>query len=102
MKESVKATGAKAKAYVIPTTILWLITSVSDRYVVTVYCGEAENGLYAAAYKLPTLLTLISGVFVEAWHFSTVRDAKENEKSEFFGSVYVNFMSIMFINAVNI
>ena len=83
----------------IPTTILWLITSVSDRYVVTVYCGEAENGLYAAAYKLPTLLTLISGVFVEAWHFSTVRDAKENEKSEFFGSVYVNFMSIMFMGA---
>ena len=83
----------------IPTTILWLITSVSDRYVVTAYCGEAENGLYAAAYKLPTLLTLVSGVFVEAWHFSTVRDADEEEKSSFFGSVYVNFMSIMFMGA---
>ena len=83
----------------IPTTILWLITSVSDRYVVTMYRGEAENGLYAAAYKLPTLLTLVSGVFVEAWHFSTVRDAGEEEKSGFFGSVYVNFMSVMFMGA---
>ncbi len=81
----------------IPTTVMWLITSVSDRYVVTAFCGEAENGLYAAAYKLPTLLTLVSGVFVEAWHFSTVKDAEDDEKADFFGTVYVNFMSVMFM-----
>ena len=79
----------------IPTTMMWLITSVSDRYIVAAYCGTAENGLYAAAYKLPTLLALVSGVFIEAWHFSTVKDATDEEKSDFFGSVYVNFMSIM-------
>jgi len=83
----------------IPTTMMWLITSVSDRYIVTAYCGEAENGLYAAAYKLPTLLSLVSGVFVEAWHFSTVKDATEEEKADFFGTVYVNFMSVMFMGA---
>ncbi len=83
----------------IPTTMMWLVTSVSDRYVVTAFCGESENGLYAAAYKLPTLLSLVSGVFVEAWHFSTVKDATEAEKSSFFGVVYVNFMSVMFMGA---
>ena len=79
----------------IPTTMMWLITSVSDRYIVAAYCGTAENGLYAAAYKLPTLLALVSGVFIEAWHFSTVKDATKEERSDFFGSVYVSFMSIM-------
>lgn len=83
----------------IPTTMLWLITSVSDRYIVTAYCGESVNGLYSAAYKLPTLLSLVSGVFVEAWHFSTVKDADEEEKSEFFGTVYVNFLSVMCMGA---
>ena len=83
----------------IPTTMLWLITSVSDRYIVTAYCGESVNGLYAAAYKLPTLLSLVSGVFVEAWHFSTVKDATEEEKGAFFGTVYVNFMSVMVMGA---
>ena len=81
----------------IPTTMMWLITSVSDRYVVTYFCGESENGLYAAAYKLPTLLSLVSGVFVEAWHFSTVKDATEEEKSSFFGTVYNYFMGVMFL-----
>ncbi len=83
----------------IPTTMMWLITSVSDRYIVAAYCGTAENGLYAAAYKLPTLLSLVSGVFVEAWHFSTVKDADEDEKAEFFGTVYINFMSVMCMGA---
>lgn len=81
----------------IPTTMLWLITSVSDRYIVTYFCGESANGLYAAAYKLPTLLSLVSGVFVEAWHFSTVRDATDDEKGDFFGTVYFHFMSMMFM-----
>ena len=81
----------------IPTTMLWLITSVSDRYIVAYYCGESANGLYAAAYKLPTLLSLVSGVFVEAWHFSTVRDATDDEKGDFFGTVYFHFMSVMFM-----
>ena len=33
----------------IPTTVFWWITNVSDRYMVTYFCGETENGLYTAA-----------------------------------------------------
>ena len=80
----------------IPTTIMWLITSVSDRYIVTAYRSVEENGLYAAAYKLPTLLSLVSGVFIEAWHFSAVKDSSDEERSGFFGMVYDNFMGFMF------
>lgn len=80
----------------IPTTIMWLITSVSDRYIVTAYRSVEENGLYAAAYKLPTMLSLVSGVFIEAWHFSAVRDSSDEERSSFFGMVYDNFQGFMF------
>lgn len=83
----------------IPTTMMWLITSVSDRYIVSAYCGVAENGLYAAAYKLPTLLTLVCGVFIEAWQFSIVKDANEDEREEFFSVVCKNYMSIIFVGA---
>ena len=83
----------------IPTTMMWLITSASDRYIVTAYSGSAENGLYAAAYKLPTLLVLVCGVFIEAWQFSVVKDADENERAGFFSSVYKNYMGIIFMGA---
>ena len=83
----------------IPTTMMWLITSVSDRYIVTAFRGTAENGLYAAAYKIPTLVSLASGVFMEAWHISSVKELLPEERADFFGSVYKNFMAIMFMGA---
>lgn len=86
----------------IPTTIMWLITSVSDRYIVTAYRSVEENGLYAAAYKLPTMLSLVSGVFIEAWHFSAVRDSDDDEKAEFFSTVYDNFIACIFFCASGI
>ncbi len=83
----------------IPTTMLWLITSASDRYIVTAYRGSAENGLYAAAYKLPTLLLLVCGVFIEAWQFSVVKDADEEERADFFSQVFKNYSGIIFMGA---
>ncbi len=83
----------------VPTTMMWLITSASDRYIVTAYRGSAENGLYAAAYKLPTLLLLVCGVFIEAWHFSVVKDADEKERASFFSEVYKNYSGIIFMGA---
>ena len=81
----------------IPTTMMWMITSASDRFIVTAFSGAAENGLYAAAYKLPTLISLAGGVFIEAWQFSSVSDASPEERSKFFGTVYRNYMGIMFM-----
>ena len=86
----------------IPTTIMWLITSVSDRYIVTAYRSVEENGLYAAAYKLPTMLSLVSGVFIEAWHFSAVKDGTEEERASFFGNVYDNCLGFLFFCGASI
>ncbi len=81
----------------IPTTIFWWITNVSDRYFVTWLCGDSISGLYAAAYKIPTLLTLVCMVFYEAWQFSAVRDAEEKAQSEFFGRVFGYYSGLMFL-----
>ncbi|HHT53731.1 MAG TPA: oligosaccharide flippase family protein [Clostridiales bacterium] len=81
----------------IPTTIFWWITNVSDRYFVTWLCGDSVSGLYAAAYKIPTLLTLVCMVFYEAWQFSAVRDAEEKVQSEFFGRVFGYYSGLMFL-----
>ena len=86
----------------IPTTMMWLITSVSDRYIVSAYIGVAENGLYAAAYKLPTVLMLACGVFIEAWQSSLVQDVTDEERVGFFSAVFKNYMGILFMGATTI
>ena len=83
----------------IPLTLMWTITSASDRFVILATLGDnatSINGLYAAAYKLPTLITIAGGIFTKAWHISSVSEHDEAERSEFFGNVYKNYLSIMF------
>jgi len=87
----------------IPATIFWWITSVSDRYMVTYFSGETVNGLYSAAYKIPTILTLVSSVFMEAWQYSAVSDTDAADKpvsreaASFFGSVFSHYQSIIYV-----
>ena len=83
----------------IPLTLMWTITSVSDRFVILAALGEnatSINGLYAAAYKLPTLITIAGGIFIKAWHISSVSENDEKERSAFFGNVYKNYLCLMF------
>ena len=83
----------------IPLTLMWTITSASDRFVILAMCGEEGttiNGLYAAAYKLPTLITIAGGIFIKAWHISSVSENDVEERSRFFGTVYKNYICLMF------
>ena len=83
----------------IPATIFWWVTSVSDRYMVTWFLGNDANGIYAVSNKLPTVLTLISTVFMQAWQFSAISES-ENDKKEhidFYSKVWSSFQSVMFL-----
>ena len=59
--------------------------------------SEDANGQYALAYKIPTLLILFSGIFIEAWQFSAVRERGDSEHSQFFETVFDSFQALMFI-----
>ena len=83
----------------IPTTVFWWVTNVSDRYMVSAMVNHDVNGLYSAAYKIPTLLTLICMVFIEAWQFSAVSENDEKERSSFFSSVFAAYQGILFMAA---
>lgn len=81
----------------IPTTVFWWITNVSDRYMVSYMVSHEVNGLYSAAYKIPTLITLVCTVFIEAWQFSAVNENDDDERSEFFTKVFAAYQGILFM-----
>ena len=81
-----------------PTTVIWWITNVSDRFIVTYVCGSGENGLYSAAYKIPTIIALVAGVFNEAWQLSAISESKDREEvSNFFSQVFERYQAILFL-----
>ena len=81
----------------IPATIFWWITSVSDRYMVTWFLGTEANGLYAVACKIPTILSLLSTIFMEAWQFSAISEATGDRQVHirFYSQVWSFFLSAM-------
>lgn len=83
----------------IPTTVFWWITNVSSRYIVAAELGSQDNGLYAVAYKIPTMVVLISNIFNDAWQMSAISDAQGRERSKFFTKVFGAFQSIVFLSA---
>lgn len=81
----------------IPATIFWWITSVSDRYMVAYFLGTDANGLYAVACKIPTVLTLLSTIFMEAWQFSAIQEATGDREVHirFYSQVWSAFLAVM-------
>ena len=80
-----------------PTSLLWWVVNVSDRYFVKYMCGDAANGLYAAAYKVPTILTLVATIFLDAWQISAVTEHKSNERNAFYADIFKTFQGGVFV-----
>ena len=68
-------------------TIGWWCNSASDRYVITFLCGIAANGIYSVAYKIPSILTTVQQIFIQAWQISAVKEYGNKDSEQFYGIV---------------
>ncbi len=80
-----------------PTSLLWWVVNVSDRYFVKYMIGDSANGLYAAAYKVPTILTLVATIFLDAWQISAVTEHKSKERNAFYADIFKTFQGGVFV-----
>lgn len=86
----------------VPTYILWWITSASDRYFVIAMVSSAENGIYSAAHKIPTLLLLVTTLFYQAWQMSAIENKDDSDLSGYYKQVYGAYSSLLFIAAAGL
>ena len=76
-------------------SVSWWVNSVSDRYIVTWLCGIGENGIYSVAYKIPSVLNMLQGIFSQAWTLSAVQDFDREDGSGFFSKMYAIYNACM-------
>lgn len=72
----------------VSNAISWWINTASDRYVVTWFCGIAVNGIYSVSYKIPSILSVLQGIFSQAWTLSATKEFDREDKKGFFINVY--------------
>lgn len=71
--------------------IAWWMNNGIDKYFITLICGIAQNGIYAVAYKIPTILLLFSSIFAQAWNLSAIKEFDKNDKDHFFVNMYTMY-----------
>lgn len=92
----------KFSAPLIPTYLLWWITSASDRWFVISMVGDTENGIYSIAYKLPNLLMLVTTMFYQAWQMSSIEERDSRTLGKFYENVFGAYSSLLYIAAAGL
>jgi O-antigen/teichoic acid export membrane protein len=81
----------------VANSLAWWVNDVSDRWVVTLICGAAANGIYAVAYKIPSILTSLQTIFYNAWAISAVKEFDPKDSDGFLGRMYKLYSGAMSI-----
>lgn len=77
----------------IPNSILWWVSNSSDKYILTYFTNVSDVGIYSVAYKIPTILSVLSSVFITAWQISSVEDFGSEKTTHFFQNVAKKYLS---------
>lgn len=81
----------------IPNSISWWISNSSDKYLLSYLCSVSVNGIYSISYKIPSIITVISNIFMGAWQISSVDNFGSEENKKFYSTVYKNYSSLLII-----
>ena len=73
-----------------PNALFWWINSSVSQFIIVYYLGFAASGLYGAAAKIPSVLTIVASIFQQAWNLSLFQK-RSSSKSRFEENVFAFF-----------
>lgn len=73
--------------HLIFNSVSWWLNNSIDRYIIIWLVGTSENGIYSVAYKIPTIISVVQGIFNQAWTLSAVKEF-DDKQDGFYKSTY--------------
>ncbi|MDO5142917.1 MAG: polysaccharide biosynthesis C-terminal domain-containing protein [Eubacteriales bacterium] len=83
----------------VPAQILVFLIGYISQFMLGNMASTAVSGLYSAAYRIPTMITLVASIFIDAWQLSSINDNTREEQITFFSNVGNMFASIVLLIA---
>ncbi|WP_367378395.1 lipopolysaccharide biosynthesis protein [Enterococcus gilvus] len=81
----------------IPNYSMWWLVNGSTRYIILFFIGTSGNGLFAVANKIPSLISMLTDIFSQAWQLSAFEEYESNDKSVFYSKVFEFYYQVLFI-----
>ena len=83
----------------IPTSIMWWIINVSDSFMISGMIGFDSSGIYKAASRFPSMISIFSGIFSQAWNMSAITESNSRTIAKFYTNVFDIFQSTVYVIA---
>lgn len=91
----------KYSILLIPTSFMWWIINSSDRIMITYFIGIGESGIYAVASKIPSMISVISNIFNQAYSYSAIRENENEDKEEYNNKIFeFLFVSVTLLSLI--
>jgi O-antigen/teichoic acid export membrane protein len=71
----------------IPNGLSWWVINTADRTIISLALGVSSNGIYAVAYKFPTVFSSLFSFFSMSWAESASMHIDKDDRDEFFSEV---------------
>lgn len=97
----------------VSNNISWWIVQTSSKYMmvylsviaVAGFSGSQElydeawaiSGVYTAASKLPSLINVVSSIFLQAWSLSSAQEKESSDHNEFYSKVFRFYSPVIFL-----
>ena len=83
----------------IPTSVMWWIINVSDSFMISGMIGFEASGIYKAASRFPSMISIFSGIFSQAWNMSAITENNSSTIAKFYTNVFDIFQSTVYVIA---
>lgn len=77
--------------------ISWWFIHSTDKLMINSMVGATALGIYTVAGKIPSMLNVVSGFFVQAWGISSIKEVETSNDSEFYAGVFNVFTGLILI-----
>ncbi|NMM95472.1 multidrug transporter [Bifidobacterium sp. DSM 109960] len=72
----------------VPNALFWWIGTSLNRFLITSMLGIAASGLFAAAGKIPNLITMVYQIFQQAWNLSVFQEFRNSGLARFYENIF--------------
>ncbi len=79
----------------IPGLVFWWIIGSTDRLFIEHYLGLSANGLYAVAYRLASILQVLSTIFYQAWQETALQQYDSADRDKFFSDMFNSYLYVL-------
>lgn len=78
----------KYSVVLIPNSFMWWILDSSNRVMLTAISGAAVTGMYAVAGKIPSLVSVVSSIFNQAWNYSAIKESDSSDRLAYNNKIF--------------